>query len=187
MIELVPALAGAAADTGPAGAPDADRRRGHRGSPTAPVAGRPTHLLTDGVEALVRAVVDAAGQEDHDPQWGTFLGVDPDTHQVVGTCGYRGDPRSGRVEIAFWTFPPFEGRGWATAMAKALVARALAHPDVEVVLAHTLPERAPATSVLTAAGLLYTGTVRRDERSGPGATAVRGRVWRWERRHRGGW
>lgn len=147
-------------------------------------AGSITELVTEGVDDLVRSVVEAAASGESDPRWGTFLGVDPDTHQVVGTCGYRGAPHGGRVEIAFWTFPPYEGRGWATAMARALVERALKDPDVGTVLAHTLPERAPATSVLTAAGLRPVDSVRRDEPGRSGSSAVRGQVWRWERRGR---
>jgi RimJ/RimL family protein N-acetyltransferase len=108
----------------------------------------------------------------------TFLAVDPRDHQIVGTCGFQGPLRGGRLEIAFWTFPPFEGRGWATAMTRALVARAFADPAVQTIVAHTLPERAPAASVLTANGLVRVQSRRRDE-SGPGG-ARRGKVWRWE-------
>src|SRR5436309_2440982 len=60
-----------------------------------------------------------------DPRWGCFLAVDVTTGQVVGTCAYKGKPAAdGSVEVAYNTFPPFEGRGYATAMAAELVARA---------------------------------------------------------------
>lgn len=142
-------------------------------------------VRTVGVEPLVEAVLRSedetpgpAGAERTPEKPRTFLAVDPRDRQVVGTCGFRGPVRAGRVEIAFWTFPPFEGRGWATAMTRALVARAFADPEVQTVVAHTLPERAPAASVLTANGLMRVQSRRRDE-SGPDG-AVRGRVWRWE-------
>jgi RimJ/RimL family protein N-acetyltransferase len=142
-------------------------------------------VRTVGVEPLVEAVLRSEEESDDSPGSAaapghprTFLAIDPRDRQVVGTCGFRGPVRAGRVEIAFWTFPPFEGRGWATAMTRALVARAFADPDVHTVVAHTLPERAPAASVLTANGLVRVQSRRRDE-SGPGG-AVRGRVWRWE-------
>lgn len=143
-------------------------------------------LRTDGVEDLVRTVVESSAAEaaPATPPWGTYLGVDPDTNQVVGTCGFRDAPRNGRVEIAFWTFPPFEGLGWATAMARELVALAHERPEVRVVIAHTLPERDSASSVLRANGLRYVGAVRRDAPGGDGA--VRGRVWRWELVRRSG-
>ncbi|MDD7965194.1 GNAT family N-acetyltransferase [Actinomycetospora lemnae] len=163
---------------------------------TGPGAPGLAELRTVGVEPLVDAVLRSEGPDEEPfgapaacdtPAGGlphasiepcTFLAVDPRDHQVVGTCGFRGPLRGGRVEIAFWTFPPFEGRGWATAMTRALVARAFADPAVQTVVAHTLPERAPAASVLTANGLVRVQSRRRDEQ-GPGG-ARRGKVWRWE-------
>jgi hypothetical protein len=138
-------------------------------------------VRTLGVEPLVEAVLRSEADTPACPgpaatpgQPRTFLAVDPRDHQVVGTCGFQGPVRAGRVEIAFWTFPPFEGRGWATSMTRALVARAFADPDVQTVVAHTLPERSPAASVLTANGLVRVQSRRRDE------SGKRGRVWRWE-------
>lgn len=145
-------------------------------------------LRTAGVDDLVAAVAEAVSMTPTvpAPPWGTYLGVDPDTRQVVGTCGFRDAPRAGRVEIAFWTFPPFEGRGWATAMTRELLALAHERREIQTVLAHTLPERDPATSVLRANGLRHVGAVRRDATPTDGGTAVRGRVWRWELRRRTG-
>ncbi|PVZ08482.1 GNAT family N-acetyltransferase [Actinomycetospora cinnamomea] len=160
---------------------------------TGPAAPGLAEIRTTGVESLVEAVLRSESDAGTDPGWPdapcragtdevvrprTFLAVDPEDRQVVGTCGFRGPVRAGRVEIAFWTFPPFEGRGWATAMTRALVNRAFADPTVLTVVAHTLAERTPAGSVLTANGLVRVQARRRDE-SGPGG-AVRGKVWRWE-------
>jgi [ribosomal protein S5]-alanine N-acetyltransferase len=152
-------------------------------------AARAGSLRTDGVDELVSSVIASVvtAPSPPAPPWGTYLGVDPDTNQVVGSCGFRGEPRAGRVEIAFWTFPPFEGRGWATAMTRELLAIASERREIQIVLAHTLPERDPSTSVLRANGLRHVGAVRRDATPADGGTAVRGRVWRWEHRARGGW
>jgi hypothetical protein len=155
---------------------------------TAPGAPGLAEIGTEGVESLVEAVL-RSETEAPDPSGTatdrddvlhprTFLAVDPQARQVVGTCGFRGPVRAGRLEIAFWTFPPFEGRGWATAMTRALVTRAFTDPSVHTVVAHTLAERTPAGSVLTANGLVRVQARRRDE-SGPDG-AVRGKVWRWE-------
>jgi hypothetical protein len=141
------------------------------------------HLRTEGVEHLVQAVLDSVTEADPGAEPGpTFLGVDSDDRQVVGTCGFLGPVRSGRIEIAFWTFPPFEGRGCATAMTRALVARAFSDPAVHTVVAHTLPERDPASGVLKANGLVRVQERRRDETPDDGGAPVRGRVWRWELR-----
>ena len=36
----------------------------------------------------------------------------------IGTCGFKGPPENNRVEIAYFTFPEYEGRGYATQMAE---------------------------------------------------------------------
>lgn len=56
---------------------------------------------------------------------------------AVGTCGFKSSPDQGRVEIAYFTFPDFEGRGLATAMAGELLAIAIGsveHPEDGTVL-----------------------------------------------------
>jgi RimJ/RimL family protein N-acetyltransferase len=102
-----------------------------------------------------------------DPRWGGFLAVDEATGEVVGTCAYKGGPAAdGSVEVAYHTFPPFEGRGCATAMAAQLVARA----GRRRVLAHTLPERNASCRVLEKAGFVWAGEVTDPDD---------GLVWRW--------
>jgi hypothetical protein len=48
-----------------------------------------------------------------------YLVLETDT--IVGTCAFRSPPRSGEVEIAYFTLPKFEGRGFATEMARHLI------------------------------------------------------------------
>jgi Acetyltransferase (GNAT) domain len=40
---------------------------------------------------------------------------------IVGTCAFRSPPQNGEVEIAYFTFPEFEGRGFATEMGRRLI------------------------------------------------------------------
>ena len=77
----------------------------------------------------------------------------------------------GVVEIAYFTYPGFEGRGYATAMATKLIALASRSPDVRKVIAHTLPEPGASTRVLQKVGMTCVGEV-----SDPDD----GRVWRWQ-------
>ena len=68
--------------------------------------------------------------------------------------------------------PEFEGQGFATEMAEALVARAFASDEVQVVRAHTLPEANASTRVLCKNGFSKVGeTVDPED----------GLVWRWQR------
>jgi RimJ/RimL family protein N-acetyltransferase len=105
------------------------------------------------------------------PEWGGYLAVDQALAVVIGTCGFKHGPEAdGTVEIAYFTFPGFEGRGYATAMAGDLLKRALLSRDVREVVAHTLPERNASTRVLENVGL---------HRAGEADDAEVGKVWRW--------
>jgi len=107
-----------------------------------------------------------------DPVWGGYLVVDPDVHAIVGTCGFKTGPTdNGSIEIAYFTFPEFEGQGYATAMATRLKDLALTSPSVHLIIAHTLPERNPSTRILEKIGLRRTGEIE---------DPVDGIVWRWE-------
>ena len=107
-----------------------------------------------------------------DPWLHGFFVVERDHRAVIGTAGFKGPPdANGMVEIAYGIVPGFEGRGYATEAAMALVRFALATPDVTLVRAHTLPEVNASTRVLTKCGFRHAGDVV-DPDDGP--------VWRWE-------
>ena len=104
-------------------------------------------------------------------QHGFFI-VDREQNRIVGTAGFKGPPDSdGTVEIAYGVAPEYQGRGYATEAAKALVEFALADDKVKIVRAHTLPEPNASTRVLTKNGFRHLGEVIDPED---------GRVWRWE-------
>lgn len=86
-------------------------------------------------------------------------------HQVA-TC-----PGNDRIN-AYVVDPEHQGRGYAKESAAALVDFAFSDDAVQIVRAHTLPEKNPSTSVLTACGFAFLGEVIDPED---------GLVWRWER------
>jgi ribosomal-protein-alanine N-acetyltransferase len=105
------------------------------------------------------------------PRWGGYLAADEETGRVVGTCGFKHGPEdNGRVEIAYFTFPGNEGKGYATAMALELLHMALGSHDVREVIAHTLPQPNASTRILEKIGLRCTGPVEDPED---------GSIWRW--------
>ena len=105
-------------------------------------------------------------------RWGGYLAVDETSGLIVGSCAFKGPPAGdGTVEIAYYTFGPYEGQGYAKGMARALISVARSSPVVRRVIAHTLPERNPSTSVLRSVGMRFVGEVR-DPVDGP--------VWRWQ-------
>ncbi|MCL4693361.1 MAG: GNAT family N-acetyltransferase [Candidatus Hydrogenedentes bacterium] len=88
----------------------------------------------------------------------------------VGACGFKGAPKAGRVEIAYYTFPEFEAQGVATAMARALVFVAQNADPSPIVTARTLPKEGASTAILRKLGFTKTGTVPDPDD---------GNVWEW--------
>ncbi len=106
-----------------------------------------------------------------DPWRHGFFLVLRGTGAVIGSAGFKGPPDStGTVEIAYGIAPSFEGHGYATEAATALVAFAFDTGRVELVRAHTLPAYNASTRVLAKCGFRHVV----DTDDGP--------VWRRERR-----
>jgi ribosomal-protein-alanine N-acetyltransferase len=107
-----------------------------------------------------------------DPWTCTFNIVQRCSNTVIGKCGYKGPPgRDGAVEIAYGVDAEYQGRGYASEAAQALVAQAFSTGLVRTVRAHTLLEVNASTRVLTKCGF---------ERVGEVVDPDDGLVWRWE-------
>lgn len=128
---------------------------------TGPTPGIAREVLTATAELYARV-----GFEE---PWIGYLAAEED--QPVGTCGFKAPPVDGRVEIAYFTFPEFEGRGIASAMAAALVAIARQTSSAVVVTAQTLPERGASHTVLEKLGFRHVDIVEHPED---------GTVWEWQ-------
>lgn len=119
------------------------------------------------LEACAAAAVMARGGSYKKP-WVHYIVTD--SGQAVGTCGFESGPSEGRVNVNFETFPASKGRGFATAMLRALV-RIARHAVPRVVLvAHTAPHEDAATAVLEKCGFEYIGMIEDPEC---------GLVWEW--------
>lgn len=101
--------------------------------------------------------------------WGSYLArLDG---QAIGIGAFKSAPTAaGEVEIAYMTFPAFEGRGHATGMI-ALLADIADRAGI-MPIAHTLPEKNASNRALERNGFTFAGGVE-DPEDGP--------VWRWER------
>jgi len=136
------------------------------GTPSEPVG--PTPAVFDDV---ARSFVDFYAEVGFSPPWTGYVVMQGDT--CVGTCAFKGPPADNRVEIAYFTFPEFEGRGYATWMAQALRDLALRADRTLIVAAQTLPLESASTSVLR-----KTGFTHHDTRMHP----TDGEVWEWRYR-----
>lgn len=89
----------------------------------------------------------------------------------VGTCAFKSPPQENQVEIAYFTFPEYEGLGVATRMAAALINLAQKTQSSVKVTAQTLPEKNPSTRILEKLKFSCMGPVQHPED---------GEVWQWE-------
>jgi len=68
---------------------------------------------------------------------------------AIGGVGFKGIPADdGTVEIGYSMLPEFQGAGYATEAAGALVQKAFSQPQVARVIAETYPELLPSIRVL---------------------------------------
>jgi RimJ/RimL family protein N-acetyltransferase len=96
------------------------------------------------------------------------------SQRAIGGASFKGAPGvDGLVEIAYAIDEAFQGHGYATEAAGALVDFAFADPRVRVVCAHTLCDAAASPRVLEKCGFTHVGEVV-DPEDGP--------VWRFEKR-----
>ena len=84
-------------------------------------------------------------------------------NQIVGSCGFVGQPKDGKVEVAYWTFKEFEGQGIASFACKELVFIAnQTDPDLTII-AKTAPEHNASTKVLQNNNFVFTEIVQDEE------------------------
>lgn len=151
--------------------------------------------LRDGVSEFEESIGVRAGaglreffvSDDVSPQWLDKLrraaGPDPwvfgfavihrEDRRVIGAASFKGPPDDdGVVEIAYGIIPTYQGQGYATEAASALVAFAMERVDVRMIRAHTMPDGNASMRVLVKSGFQLVGDVVDDED---------GLVCRWER------
>jgi ribosomal-protein-alanine N-acetyltransferase len=100
--------------------------------------------------------------------WIGYLAIEGEN--CVGGCGFTSPPVGDIVEIAYFTFPEFEKRGFATQMAQRLISIAQdCDPSVKII-AHTSTEENASNHILKKLGFAFTGTVDHPED---------GKIWQW--------
>ena len=105
-------------------------------------------------------------------EWDGYFVIDTDTREVVGSCGFKSPPtEDGTVEIAYFTYPDFEGKGYATCMATKLIDLAFTSATVKRITAHTLPQANASTRVLEKVAMNFVGEVTDPDD---------GQVWQWQ-------
>jgi ribosomal-protein-alanine N-acetyltransferase len=112
--------------------------------------------------------------KEHPPlrDWWTYLIVHRSDNQLIGTCGYKGEPDlNGTVEIGYEIKSNYRNKGFGTEVARILTENAMASKLVKRVIAHTLPFENASTAVLRRAGYTMVQEVEDD---------AEGLAWKWE-------
>ncbi|MDH3649003.1 MAG: GNAT family N-acetyltransferase [Saprospiraceae bacterium] len=90
--------------------------------------------------------------------------------QLVGSAGFKGAPKNGKVQIAYSTFPRFQQQGFGTEICRQLVQLALDTDPTVTITARTLPKENYSTKILQKNGFNLVGVVRDEDD---------GNVWEW--------
>lgn len=102
--------------------------------------------------------------------WWNYLIIHRYDARLIGTCGYKGAPMNGQVEIGYEIADAYQGRGFATEAARALMEFAFSHDAVQTVTAHTLAEENASCGVLRKLGFQFKGEHLDIED---------GKIWEW--------
>ncbi len=84
-------------------------------------------------------------------------------NQVVGTGGFTGQPKDGKVEIAYWTFKEFEGQGIASFACKELISISKKTDPTIIITAKSAPVHNTSTKILKNNGFEFSEIVQDDE------------------------
>ncbi|NIJ52699.1 GNAT family N-acetyltransferase [Dyadobacter arcticus] len=84
-------------------------------------------------------------------------------NQIVGTCGFTGQPKEGKVEIAYWTFEEYEGQGISSFSCRELLLLSQRFDPNILITAKTAPEHNASTKILQNNGFAFTEVVKDHE------------------------
>jgi ribosomal-protein-alanine N-acetyltransferase len=138
-------------------------RCGADGAPLEPIP-----VIPGAITATYSANAELYRRVGFTPPWVSYVAVD--SGQAVGGGAFVGPPREDRVEIAYFTLPEFQGRGYATRTAAELVAIARKFDPRTTITALTLQEHNASTKILARLGFRLFGDAR---------DADAGDVWEW--------
>lgn len=104
-------------------------------------------------QEVLLATVDFYKKAGFHKPWVGYLAVDDDV--IVGAAGFNGKPENNVVEISYYTFQEFEGKGYGTLSCKELIKIAKQENPSLIICAKTAPEENPSTKILRKNGFVY--------------------------------
>ncbi len=119
-------------------------------------------------QEILKSYPDYYHKTGYNPPWIGYLVFRDDI--IVGVGGFTGQPKDGKVEIAYGTFKKYEGQGIASFSCQQLISIAKATDPKIIITAKTSPEHNASTKILQQNGFEFTGIVQ-DEGIGD--------AWEW--------
>jgi RimJ/RimL family protein N-acetyltransferase len=98
----------------------------------------------------------------YQPPWIGYF-ASPDGIKIVGAAGFKGQPKGGKVEIAYGTFENHRCKGIATEICRQLVLLSLQTDPTIKITARTLLDNPASMRVLEKNGFECLGTVYDEE------------------------
>ncbi|HEX8997998.1 MAG TPA: GNAT family N-acetyltransferase [Ktedonobacterales bacterium] len=105
--------------------------------------GWPSPDLTESLPTILAEMRSRPGDE----RW-LWVIIEPHAAAVIGDIGFHGPVReTATVELGYLIFPAYQGRGYATEAALALLTWAASQPGVERVVVRIAPDNGPSLRV----------------------------------------
>ncbi len=121
-------------------------------------------------EGPFRFVLEKLESNPNEAPWWNWLAILAQDNTLIGTCGYKGPPKDGTIEIGYGVIASYRGIGLATEIAAVLVDHAFSFPEITHVIAHTLPEENASVKILRKCGFQFVSDIIDPED---------GLIWRW--------
>ena len=119
---------------------------------------------------VIGYALDIISENPLEDKWWTWLPIHKKDKILIGSCGYKGSPEDGMVEIGYEIIESYRENGYGTEIAQVLIKNAFDYPEVSMVQAHTLAEENASTRILTKCGLKWVEEIEDEED---------GWIWRW--------
>jgi [ribosomal protein S5]-alanine N-acetyltransferase len=95
--------------------------------------------------------------EASDAGWNLWFCVRREPRELIGNAGFKGSPKDGLVEIGYSMLEIHQRQGYATEAVRALLSWAFQSPEVQRVVADTLPGLTPSIRVMEKSGFAFVG------------------------------
>jgi [ribosomal protein S5]-alanine N-acetyltransferase len=95
--------------------------------------------------------------EASDAGWNLWFCIRREPRELIGNAGFKSSPKDGLVEIGYSMLETHQRQGYATGAVRGLLSWAFQKPEVQRVVADTLPGLTPSIRVLEKSGFAFVG------------------------------